>query len=136
MGCSSISLAEEWRVYFALLLECSHKDHFFLYLHCPKTHPFTTFIQDLSSPVTNIQCLSSPSQAHCSLFLPKLQLKDEYSLCLTLTIVLLHLLTKLQMTLMLSPKIACYQVRLSLNICERSLSVHKTSTCQKATQKH
>lgn len=64
LGCFSISLAKERCVYFAFLLECSHKDHFFLYLHCPKTHPFTTFIH----------YLSSPSKAHFSLFLPKLLL--------------------------------------------------------------
>lgn len=49
------------------------------------------------------------------------QLKDEYSLCLALNIVLLHLLTKLQIASMLSPEVACYQARLSVNIYERSL---------------
>lgn len=37
------------------------------------------------------------------------QLRDEYSLCLALNIVLLHLLTQLQMASMLSPEVACYQ---------------------------
>lgn len=55
-------------------------------------------------------------------------------LCLSLDIVLLHLLTKLQMALMLSPEIASFQLRPSLNTSEHSLSAHKTSSCHTKTQ--
>lgn len=55
-------------------------------------------------------------------------------LCLSLDIVLLHVLTELQMALMLSPEIACHQLRPSLNTYEHSLSAQKTSSCHTKTQ--
>lgn len=141
MGCCSTSLVKEWCVYFAFPLECSHKGHFFLCLHCPKTHPFITFTQYLSSPATNHPVLVIPSKGSFQPIPTQAtnvsNSKMNYDpLGLVLNPVLLHLLTKLQMALMLSPEIPSYQARLSLNIHEHSLSAPKTFSCQKATQKH
>lgn len=115
MGCFSTSLAKEWSVYLAFLLECSHEDPFFLYLYCPKTHPFLPLSSTCHPPQRLTSAYSYPIY-YCQ------QLKDEYSLCLALNIVLPHLLTKLQMASMLSPEVACYQVSLYKHLWTFSFS--------------
>lgn len=61
------------------------------------------------------------------------QLKDEYPLS-CLEYCALSPPNQTPNGIVLSPEIACYQLRPSLNTYEHSLSVHKTSSCQNHTK--